>query len=56
MTEQGGWWSCWILSLPRARIVADLEGSGAVRRVHVAEALVYRRVSPGAALGAAASA
>jgi hypothetical protein len=25
---------------------ADLEGGGPVRRVHVAEALIYRRVAP----------
>jgi magnesium chelatase family protein len=45
----------WARTLRLARTIADLEGSGAVRRVHVAEALVYRRVSPGAALGAAAA-
>jgi predicted ATPase with chaperone activity len=28
-----------------ARTVADLEGSGAVRRTHVAEAVIYRRAS-----------
>ena len=27
-----------------ARTLADLEGSGAVRRIHVAEALSYRRI------------
>ncbi len=30
-----------------ARTLADLEGAGPVRRVHVAEALSYRRVLPG---------
>ena len=30
-----------------ARTLADLEGSDAVRRLHVAEALSYRRVAPG---------
>ena len=34
-----------------ARTIADLEGAEAVRRVHVAEALIYRRVAPGAMLG-----
>jgi predicted ATPase with chaperone activity len=29
------------------RNCADLEGAGSVRRVHVAEALIYRRVGPG---------
>ena len=29
-----------------ARTIADLEGSGAVRRVHIAEALSYRRRAP----------
>jgi magnesium chelatase family protein len=31
-----------------ARTLADLEGSDTVRRMHVAEALSYRRVAPGA--------
>ncbi|HEX7944028.1 MAG TPA: hypothetical protein VF495_05145, partial [Phenylobacterium sp.] len=39
-----------------ARTIADLEGSGSVRRVHVAEALIYRRVAPGAAMGVGAMA
>ena len=39
-----------------ARTIADLEGSDAVRRVHVAEALIYRRVAPGSAAGSPASA
>ena len=30
-----------------ARTIADLEGSDAVRRLHVAEALSYRRRPPG---------
>ena len=37
----------WTRTLRLARTIADLEGSGAVRRVHVAEALVYRRASSG---------
>jgi magnesium chelatase family protein len=40
----------WTRTLRLARTIADLEGSGAVKRVHVAEALIYRRA------GAAASA
>jgi magnesium chelatase family protein len=40
----------WTRTLRLARTIADLEGSGAVRRGHVAEALIYRRVAPGAAL------
>jgi magnesium chelatase family protein len=34
----------WTRTLRLARTIADLEGSGAVRRAHVAEALIYRRV------------
>jgi len=30
-----------------ARTLADLEGQDAVRRIHIAEALSYRRLSPG---------
>jgi predicted ATPase with chaperone activity len=30
-----------------ARTLADLEGSGPVKQIHVAEALTYRRVLPG---------
>jgi magnesium chelatase family protein len=30
-----------------ARTLADLDGAGGVRRIHVAEALAYRRVAPG---------
>jgi magnesium chelatase family protein len=33
----------WTRTLRLARTIADLEGSGAVKRVHVAEALIYRR-------------
>jgi magnesium chelatase family protein len=44
----------WARTLRLARTIADLEGSDALRRVHVAEALVYRRVSPGTVLGASA--
>jgi magnesium chelatase family protein len=33
----------WTRTLRLARTIADLEGSGSVRRVHVAEALAYRR-------------
>ncbi|PZQ63397.1 MAG: AAA family ATPase [Phenylobacterium zucineum] len=42
----------WTRTIRLARTIADLEGSGSVRRVHVAEALVYRRVAPGTPLGA----
>ncbi|HEX5378371.1 MAG TPA: YifB family Mg chelatase-like AAA ATPase [Phenylobacterium sp.] len=34
----------WTRTLRLARTIADLDGSGGVRRVHVAEALIYRRV------------
>lgn len=34
----------WTRTLRLARTIADLEGADAVRRVHVAEALIYRRV------------
>jgi len=37
----------WTRTLRLARTIADLEGAAAVRRVHVAEALIYRRVGPG---------
>ncbi len=36
----------WTRTLRLARTIADLEGAGPVRRVHVAEALIYRRVGP----------
>jgi magnesium chelatase family protein len=39
----------WTRTLRLARTIADLEGSDGVRRLHVAEALVYRRVVTGAA-------
>ena len=35
----------WSRTLKLARTIADLEGGGGVRRVHVAEALIYRRVA-----------
>jgi magnesium chelatase family protein len=37
----------WTRTLRLARTIADLEGADAVRRVHVAEALIYRRIGPG---------
>jgi magnesium chelatase family protein len=37
----------WTRTLRLARTIADLEGAPAVRRVHVAEALIYRRIGPG---------
>jgi len=45
----------WTRTLRLARTIADLEGSPGVRRVHVAEALIYRRVAPGGAMGAASA-
>ena len=36
----------WTRTLRLARTIADLEGAEAVRRVHVAEALIYRRIGP----------
>jgi len=33
----------WTRTLRLARTIADLEGAGSVRRIHVAEALIYRR-------------
>ena len=43
----------WTRTLRLARTIADLDGADAVRRVHVAEALIYRRVPPtGEAAGA----
>ncbi|MDB5451270.1 MAG: comM protein [Phenylobacterium sp.] len=48
--ETGGLTACgWTRTLRLARTVADLEGSDSVRRVHIAEVLIYRRVSPAAA-------
>jgi magnesium chelatase family protein len=35
----------WTRTLRLARTIADLEGAGPVRRVHVAEALIYRRIA-----------
>lgn len=40
----------WTRTLRLARTIADLEGSAPVRRVHVAEALIYRRAGLGAEL------
>jgi magnesium chelatase family protein len=39
----------WTRTLRLARTIADLEGADAVRRIHVAEALIYRRVAPAGA-------
>ena len=33
----------WTRTLRLARTIADLEGSNALRRIHIAEALIYRR-------------
>jgi magnesium chelatase family protein len=41
----------WTRTVRLARTIADLEGSDTVRRVHVAEALIYRRIAPGSAVG-----
>ena len=38
----------WTRTIRLARTIADLEGESGVRRAHVAEALIYRRVGPGA--------
>ena len=38
----------WTRTIRLARTIADLEGAPTVRRVHVAEALIYRRVGPAA--------
>lgn len=38
----------WTRTLRLARTIADLDRAPSVRRVHVAEALIYRRVAPGA--------
>lgn len=40
----------WSRTLRLARTIADLEVSGSVRRVHIAEALAYRRAGQGAHL------
>jgi magnesium chelatase family protein len=42
----------WTRTVRLARTIADLEGSDTVRRVHIAEALIYRRVAPGSGVGA----
>ncbi|WP_304186194.1 YifB family Mg chelatase-like AAA ATPase [Phenylobacterium aquaticum] len=42
----------WTRTLRLARTIADLEGSGGVRRPHVAEALIYRRVGTMAGISA----
>ena len=44
----------WTRTIRLARTIADLEGGGPVCRVHVAEALIYRRVAPGATMGVGA--
>jgi magnesium chelatase family protein len=36
--------------LKLARTIADLDGAAAIRRLHVAEALIYRRVGLAAAM------
>ena len=38
----------WTRTLRLARTIADLEGDGPVRRIHVAEALIYRRMGQAA--------
>jgi magnesium chelatase family protein len=43
----------WTRTLRLARTIADLEGSGAVRRVHLAEALIYRRTANAEVVGSA---
>ena len=42
----------WHRTLRVARTLADLDGSGAVRRLHIAEALSYRRPQPRQAMAA----
>ncbi|MGZ3276904.1 MAG: YifB family Mg chelatase-like AAA ATPase [Caulobacteraceae bacterium] len=42
----------WTRTLRLARTIADLDGAEAVRRVHVAEALIYRRTGAGAEVAA----
>jgi magnesium chelatase family protein len=38
----------WTRTIRLARTIADLDQADSVRRVHVAEALIYRRTAPGA--------
>jgi len=44
----------WTRAIRLARTIADLEGADSVARVHVAEALIYRRVGAGAEAAASA--
>lgn len=44
----------WTRTLRLARTIADLDQAESVRRIHVAEALIYRRTGPGAEEGVAA--
>ena len=47
----------WARTLRLARTIADLEGGGPLRRSHIAEALIYRRVGIGhSPMGAAVNA
>jgi magnesium chelatase family protein len=41
----------WTRTLRLARTIADLDGGAGVKRVHVAEALIYRRTGVGAEVG-----
>jgi magnesium chelatase family protein len=43
----------WTRAIRLARTIADLEGAGSVGRIHVAEALIYRRVGAESGAGAA---
>ena len=43
----------WTRTIRLARTIADLEASERVRRVHIAEALIYRRVGPASEAGVA---
>jgi magnesium chelatase family protein len=45
----------WTRTLRLARTIADLEAAPSVRRVHIAEALIYRRITPSADAGFAES-
>ncbi len=38
----------WTRTIRLARTIADLESASSVRRIHIAEALIYRRLAPGA--------